>query len=74
MLKHGMRATDNSDDPAYFGGYMNENDRAIANAGVIDRNGLIELARNRFLGSFLPLDEVQMHLDAIDAYVATCAT
>ncbi len=72
MLKHGLRATINSDDPAYFGGYMNENYRAIANAGVVDRNGLIELARNSFLGSFLSLDEVQMHLDTIDAYVATC--
>jgi adenine deaminase len=70
MLKHGLRATVNSDDPAYFGGYLNENYKTIANAGVVDRKGLIELARNSFLGSFLSHDEVRMHLDAIDAYVA----
>lgn len=71
MLKNGLRATVNSDDPAYFGGYMNENFKAIANAGVVDRNGLIELARNSFLGSFLSHDEVRVHLDEIDAYVAS---
>lgn len=72
MLKHGLRATVNSDDPAYFGGYINENYKAIASAGVVDRDGLIELARNSFLGSFLSHDEVRKHMDAIEAYVATC--
>jgi len=72
MLQKGLRATVNSDDPAYFGGYMNDNFKAIANAKVVDRNGLAALARNSFLGSFLSHDEVQTHLDAIDAYLATC--
>ncbi len=72
MLREGLRATVNSDDPAYFGGYMNENYKAIANAGVVDRGDLVALARNSFLGSFLSHEDVRMHLDAIDAYVATC--
>jgi adenine deaminase len=72
MLRHGLRATVNSDDPAYFGGYINENYKAIANAGVVDRIGLITLARNSFLGSFLSDEEVHKHLAAIQAYVFTC--
>ena len=73
MLKKGLRATVNSDDPAYFGGYINENYKAVANAGLMDREGLIALARNSFLGSFLSHEEVRLHLDAIDAYEATCS-
>ncbi len=72
MLRRGLRATVNSDDPAYFGGYINANFKAIANAGVVDRAGLVTLARNSFLGSFLSDREVQNHLDAIDAYELTC--
>ena len=72
MLGKGLRATVNSDDPAYFGGYINENYKAIARAGVVDRNALVELARNSFLGSFLSHEAVQVHLDAIDAYGLIC--
>ncbi len=72
MLKKGLRATVNSDDPAYFGGYINENYKAIANAGSVDRNGLLTLARNSFLGSFLSDELVRTHLDAIDAYESAC--
>ena len=72
MLHEGLRATVNSDDPAYFGGYLNENFKAIADAGVVDRKGLVVLARNSFLGSFLSHADVRTHLDAIDAYEATC--
>ena len=73
MLNKGLWATVNSDDPAYFGGYINESYKAIANAGVVDRTGLIALARNSFLGSFLSHEEVHVHLDAIDTYEATCS-
>src|SRR5438105_1578601 len=60
MLRHGLRATINSDDPAYFGGYVNDNFRALA--GLLDRDGLVTLARNSFLASFLPADEIAGHL------------
>lgn len=68
MLKRGLRATVNSDDPAYFGGYVADNYRAIA--PFVSREDLVTLARNSFLGSFLPDESVTRHLQTIDAYVA----
>ncbi len=71
MLARGLRATVNSDDPAYFGGYVNDNYRAVA--GAVGRDGLATLARNSFLGSFLDDAAVAGHLAAIDAYVAAAS-
>jgi adenosine deaminase len=68
MLRLGLRATINSDDPAYFGGYVNDNYRAVAPA--LTRDNLVTLARNSFLGSFLPPEDIARHLSAIDTYVA----
>ena len=48
MLRLGLRATINSDDPAYFGGYVNDNYRAVA--GNLSREDLTTLARNSFSG------------------------
>jgi len=70
MLDLGLRATINSDDPAYFGGYIGENYRQAATARGLDRDALVTLARNSFLGSFLTDDEVARHTAALDAYVA----
>ena len=68
MLRLGLRATINSDDPAYFGGYVNANYRAVA--GALDPGDLITLARNSFLGSFLPPEDIARHIAAVDAYAA----
>ena len=68
MLRLGLRATINSDDPAYFGGYVGENYRAVAAGRGLDRDDLVTLARNSFLGSFLPDDAVAAHLAKLDAY------
>ena len=68
MLELGLKATVNSDDPAYFGGYVGDNYRAIA--GVLDRDALATLARNSFTGSFLAPDAVAAHLARLDAFVA----
>jgi len=68
MLKSGLRATINSDDPAYFGGYVADNYRAIA--PYVGRDDLVTLARNSFLGSFLSDEAVTRHLQTIDAYAA----
>jgi len=68
MLRRGLRATINSDDPAYFGGYVADNYRAVAQ--FLGRQDLVTLARNSLLGSFLPDEAVTRHLDAIDAFVA----
>ncbi|WP_404366354.1 adenosine deaminase [Sphingomonas sp. MMS24-J45] len=70
MLREGLRPTINSDDPAYFGGYVADNYRAVAAARGLARADLVTLARNSFLGSFLPDDAVAGHLAALDAYVA----
>jgi len=67
MLRQGLRATINSDDPAYFGGYVNDNYRALDAAGLLDREDILLLARNSFLGSFLDDAAVANHLDALDA-------
>ena len=69
MLRHGLRATVNSDDPAYFGGYVNDNFRAVAATGRLGRADLAALARNSFLGSFLSDAAVSGHLAALDYYV-----
>ncbi|GGZ43304.1 adenosine deaminase [Asticcacaulis endophyticus] len=54
MLKRGLKATINSDDPAYFGGYVNDNFRALTAIGLIDQADCVTLARNSITGSFAP--------------------
>jgi adenine deaminase len=68
MLDLGLRATVNSDDPAYFGGYLAENWLKTAAALDLSRADLLTLARNSFTGSFLTPEEAAPHLAAIDAY------
>ncbi len=66
MLRLGLRATINSDDPAYFGGYINANYRAVTD--LLTREDLITLARNSFLGSFLGPEDIARHVAAVDAF------
>ncbi|WP_339348432.1 adenosine deaminase [uncultured Sphingomonas sp.] len=73
MLAQGLRATINSDDPAYFGGYVADNYRAVAAARGLDRAALATLARNSFTGSFLPPDAIAAHLARVDAMMAAAA-
>ena len=70
MLAAGLKATVNSDDPAYFGGYLADNFRAVAAARDLTVSQIAELARNSFTGSFLSSAEVATHLAAIDACLA----
>ncbi len=67
MLQLGLRATINSDDPAYFGGYVGANWTETAKALCLSRADLTTLARNSFLGSFLPAPRIVAHLAEIDA-------
>ena len=53
MLEHGLCATVNSDDPAYFGGYVGENLAGVAKALQLDDDAVVQLARNSFEASFL---------------------
>ncbi len=70
MLDLGLKVTVNSDDPAYFGGYLGENFTAVAKAVNLSREEIVTLARNSFTGSFLDEERVALQLRAIDAYVA----
>lgn len=53
MLAAGLCATVNSDDPAYFGGYISENYRAVAHALHLTAADVIALARNAFEAAFI---------------------
>jgi adenosine deaminase len=66
MLDLGLHATVNSDDPSYFGGYVNDNFRAVIDALDLTREDIKTLARNSFLGSFLSDGEKRAQLAAID--------
>ena len=68
MLRRGLHVTLNSDDPAYFGGYVNENYRQLAEAVGLTREQLTQIARNSFEGSFLSDAEKLERLAEIDAY------
>ncbi|MFC5473856.1 adenosine deaminase [Paraherbaspirillum soli] len=68
LLHAGLAVTVNSDDPAYFGGYMNANFLAVAEALRLSRTELVMLARNGFEASFLPAAEKQRLLLELDSY------
>jgi adenosine deaminase len=70
MLDRGLLVTVNSDDPAYFGGYVADNFRDSAAALGLDRDDLLRLARNSFVASFLSEDQRRAYLDEIDRFAA----
>ncbi|NYT86507.1 adenosine deaminase [Pollutimonas harenae] len=67
MLQQGALVTVNSDDPAYFGGYVADNYLACAEYLNLGRKELAELARNSLLASFLPANEKDHHLELLAA-------
>ncbi|MBW1860046.1 MAG: adenosine deaminase, partial [Deltaproteobacteria bacterium] len=69
LLKQGLKVTVNSDDPAYFGGYLNENFFALYKDLGMDRRQAIQLARNSFEASFLTDKEKQVLIDRLEKYV-----
>jgi adenosine deaminase len=70
MLAAGLLVTVNSDDPSYFGGYVNENFLAIQQALSLTENDIVTLARNSFIASFLPDPDKAASLAAFDAFQA----
>jgi adenine deaminase len=70
LLDEGVRATVNSDDPAYFPGYMNENLIAVEQAAKLTQDEIVQLARNAFTVSWLPRDDRDGYLDALEVYAA----
>jgi adenosine deaminase len=71
MLDHGMRATVNSDDPAYFPGYLGENLAAAQGAIGLTREELVQLERNAFTVAWLSEDERAPYLSALEAYATS---
>ena len=67
MLQRGLKATVNSDDPAYFGGYMNDNFNALVDAVELTRDEILSLVRNSFEASFLDTESISQHLAAVTA-------
>jgi len=68
MLAKNILATIHSDDPAYFGGYMNDNFIATAEALDLTREEIVQLAENGFRASFLLDEAKEGHLSDIRAY------
>jgi adenosine deaminase len=66
MLGLGLKATVNSDDPAYFGGYVNDNFNALVDAVDLQADEIITLVRNGFESSFLSDNEKRLHLQRLD--------
>jgi adenosine deaminase len=70
LLERGLCVTVNSDDPAYFGGYLLENFVAIERGLGLTRAELTTLARNSFEASFLEPADKRHWLAAVDAYAS----
>jgi len=67
MLDAGLAATVNSDDPAYFGGYLHDNVTAVTRGLELTADHRRRLAENSFRASFLPDAEKERHLAEIAA-------
>jgi adenine deaminase len=71
LLDLGIRATVNSDDPAYFGGYMTDNLRSVAREAPLSRDEIVQLARNAFESTWLPRASKERYLTMLDSYAAS---
>jgi adenosine deaminase len=69
LLDLGLCVTVNSDDPAYFGGYITDNLLASQEALGLTRQDICTLARNAFEASFLNADEKRRLLDELDRFI-----
>jgi adenosine deaminase len=68
MLREGLRVTLNSDDPAYFGGYVADNYSAIRDGLAFDLEDFRRVAENSILASFLDKDEKRKHLEELASF------
>jgi len=66
MLDQNLLVTINSDDPAYFGGYLNDNYLAISEALNLNQADLMQLAKNSFTASFLNEKDKQKWIDTLN--------
>lgn len=73
LLHLGLAVTINSDDPSYFGGYMNENFSATQEALQLSAADVLAIARNGFEAAFLPPAAKARHIAALEGYWAGSA-
>ncbi len=66
MMDRGIKVTVNSDDPAYFGGYLNDNYIAVADALHLTKDEIIQLAKNSFEASFITDGEKRAFLKKVE--------
>ena len=71
MLEAGLNVCVNSDDPSYFGGYVDDNYRAVAEALGLTRGQLAQLARNSILSSVLPKEREVELLEEISYWLGS---
>jgi adenosine deaminase len=69
MIDAGLSVSLHSDDPAYFGGYVNENFIQCRQALDLSVDDIVTLARNSLTAAFVPPAEAARHLASLDAYV-----
>lgn len=73
LLRQGVKVTINSDDPAYFGGYVADNYLSLAEAADLSRQDLAQLARNSFEAAWITDEERAAYLAEIDEYLLRSA-
>lgn len=73
MMDKGLTVTVNSDDPAYFGGYVNDNFRAVSDALALTREEIVAVVRNSFQASLMPAADKARALSEIDRIAAASA-
>ncbi|MDF7664864.1 adenosine deaminase [Bifidobacterium sp. ESL0745] len=70
LLGKGVKICVNSDDPAYFGGYISDNYYALADQFGLSRDQVVQLARNSFEASWISDEKKALYLAQLDDYVA----
>ncbi|CAF0922229.1 unnamed protein product [Didymodactylos carnosus] len=68
LLDSSVMVTINSDDPAYFGGYLNANYLAVTDAFHLDQKDIYKIMCNGFEASFIEEEKRQLFIKQLDAY------
>jgi adenine deaminase len=70
MLQRSLLVTVNSDDPAYFPGYINENLAAVTDAASLSKDEIVQIARNAFTIAWIEEEDKNRYLRDVEAYAA----
>ena len=67
-MDYGLLVTVNSDDPAYFGGYLNENLLSVSKALNLTKYDIYQLAKNSFTSSLLEEELKEKHIQEVEEF------